>query len=117
MHQRTAGLVARARGHRRYYAAALSGGEALLLKRRDGAVRVLARARCAAAPDAPLALALTAAGAALRVSVAGRPLLEAQDAEYVSGGAGFLVEEGGYLARGFRVERARPPHETMTQEA
>ena len=120
VHQRTAGLVARARGHRRYYAAALSGGEAFLLKRRDGAVRVLARARCAAAPDAPLALALTAAGAALRVSVAGRPLLEAQDAEYVSGGAGFLVEEGGYLARGFRVERARPPHDAndaMTHEA
>ena len=108
VHQRTAGLVARARGHRRYYAAALSGGQALLLKRRDESVRVLARARYAAPPDAPLDLALTAAGAELRMAVAGRPLLAAQDSEYVSGGAGFLVEEGGYLARGFRVERVRP---------
>lgn len=108
VHQRTAGLVARARGHRRYYAAALSGGQALLLKRRDGQAQVLARADYAAAPDTPLPLALTAAGAELRMAVAGRPLLSARDGDYVSGGAGFLVEEGGYLARGFRVERARP---------
>ena len=106
VHQRTAGLVARARGHRRYYAAVLSGGEARLLKRRDGEARVLASRRWAVTPNAPLRLALTAAGDALRFAVAGRSILTARDAEYVSGGAGFLVEEGGYLARGLRVERA-----------
>ena len=106
VHQRTAGLVARARGHRRYYAAVLSGGEARLLKRRDGEARVLASRRWAVTPNAPLRLALTAAGDALRFAVAGRPILTARDAEYVSGGAGFLVEEGGYLARGLQVERA-----------
>ena len=105
VHQRTAGLVARSRGHRRYYAAVLSAGEARLLKRRDGEVLVLARCPCAAPPDVPLEVALTVAGDELRCSVAGRARLTARDEEYASGGAGFLVEEGGYLARGFRVER------------
>ena len=104
VHQRTAGLVARARGHRRYYAAVLCGGEARLLKRRDGAVQVLAQCPCAAPPDQPLPVALTVAGDRLRFVVAGRVMVTAQDSEYASGGAGFLVEEGGYLACGFRVE-------------
>ena len=106
VHQQAAGLVARARGHRRYYAAVLTDGEARLLKRRDGEARVLASRRWAVTPNAPLRLALTAAGAALRCAVDGRPILTARDEEYASGGAGFLVEEGGYLARGLRVERA-----------
>ena len=106
VHQRTAGLVARARGHRRYYAAVLSAGEARLLKRRDGTVEVLARCPCDAPHDDPLEVALTVAGEELRFAVAGRALLTARDGEYASGGAGFLVEEGGFLARGFRVERA-----------
>ena len=104
VHQRTVGLVARARGHRRYYAAVLCAGEARLLKRRDGAVQVLARCPCAAPPDQPLPVALTVAGDKLRFAVAGRVLVTAHDGEYASGGAGFLVEEGGYLACGFRVE-------------
>ena len=105
VHQRTAGLVARARGHRRYYAAVLCGGEARLVKRRDGTVEVLARCPCDAPHDDPLAVALTVAGDGLRFALGGRELLAARDGEYASGGAGFLVEEGGYLARGFRVER------------
>ena len=105
VHQRTAGLVARARGHRRYYAAVLCGGEARLVKRRDGAVQVLAQCPCAAPLDQPLPVALTVAGDRLRFVVAGRVMVTAQDSEYASGGAGFLVEEGGYLACGFRVER------------
>lgn len=106
VHQRTAGLVARARGHRRYYAAVLSGDEARLLKRRDGTVEVLACCPCDAPHDDPLDVALTVAGEELRFAVGGRALLTARDGEYASGGAGFLVEEGGYLARGLRVERA-----------
>ena len=106
VHQRTAGLVARARGHRRYYAGVLCGGEARLVKRRDGTVEVLACCPYDAPHDRPLAVALTAAGDELRFAVGGRALLTARDGEYASGGAGFLVEEGGYLARGFTVERA-----------
>ena len=111
VHQRAAGLVARARGHRRYYAGVLGagtarGGEARLVKRRDGTVEVLARCPYDAPHDQPLAVALTVAGDELRFAVAGRALLTARDGEYAGGGAGFLVEEGGYLARGFQVERA-----------
>ncbi len=104
VHQRTAGLVARARGHRRYYAAVLCAGEARLLKRRDGALRVLASRAHETPPDAALPVSLTVAGDELRFAAAGRVLLTARDGEYRSGGAGFLVEEGGYLACGFRVE-------------
>ncbi|MDD9988353.1 MAG: ADP-ribosylglycohydrolase family protein [Spirochaetaceae bacterium] len=106
VHQRAAGLVARARGHRRYYAGVLCGGEARLVKRRDGTVQVLARCPCDAPHDQPLEVALTVVGEELRFALGSRALLAARDGEYASGGAGFLVEEGGYLASGFRVERA-----------
>ena len=108
VHQRTAGLVARARGHRRYYGAVLCAGEARLLKRRDGAVRVLARCRYAAPSAQPLPVALTVAGDELCFTADGQVLVTARDGEYASGGAGFLVEEGGYLASGFRVGRPPP---------
>ena len=69
-------------------------------------MKILARRPCDAPPDVPLEVALTVAGDELRCAVAGRVVVTATDGEYVSGGAGFLVEEGGFLARGFRVERA-----------
>ncbi len=42
--QKTAGLVARARGHRRYYAGLLGGDRAVIVKRRDGVESLLAQA-------------------------------------------------------------------------
>lgn len=102
--QRTAGLVARARGHRRYYAAVFQGGEAQIWRRRDADSAILARQRCDIPFDEPLEFAFQLRGEQLGFSIDGKHILRAEDDHYPSGGAGFIVEEGGYLADGFVVE-------------
>lgn len=99
------GLVARARGHRRYYAGILKGGEAQIILRYDREVRVLA-----AAPFAPGAigwhdLAFSVAGDSLTLAVDGETLLTASDTTLRSGGAGFVVNTGSIVANGFHVAR------------
>ena len=101
--QRTAGLVARARGHRRYYAAVYQGGEAQIWRRRDADCAILARQRCEIPFDEPLEFAFSLCGDQLEFAIEGQHLLRATDDQFVSGGAGFIVEEGGYLANGFMV--------------
>ncbi len=102
--QRTAGLVARARGHRRYYAAVVQGGEAQIWRRRDADCALLARKPCDIPFDQPLEFAFTLRGDQLEFAIDGQRVLSAHDGSYTSGGAGFIVEEGGYLANGFAVE-------------
>ncbi len=102
--QRTAGLVARARGHRRYYAAVYCDGEAQIWRRHDADCAVLAALRRPIPRDEPLVFAFSLRGPQLRLAIAGQTLLQAKDTTYTSGAAGFIVEEGGYLAKGFAIE-------------
>ena len=101
------GLVARARGHRRYYAGVIAGGQARLVRRRDAEVVVLASAPFLGAPEQPVAMDLRVVGTHLELRLGGELIAEADDTLYPSGGAGFVVDEGMVLARGFRV-RAHP---------
>ena len=101
--QRTAGLVARARGHRRYYAAVHQQGEAQIWRRRDAECRILARKACEIPFDVPLEFAFSLHGDRLEFAIEGRSILRATDDHYTNGGAGFIVEEGGYLATSFSV--------------
>ena len=105
LQQRAAGLVARARGHRRYYAAVIRDGQAAILKRRDGEVITLAAGPQGYAVDERHALALRVEGDRLAMFVDGQQVAEATDGEYTSGGAGFVVDEGGILCDGFSVAR------------
>ena len=102
--QRTAGLVARARGHRRYYAAVVQGGEAQIWRRRDADCALLARCCFDIPYDRPLEFDFHLRGEGLEFAIDGQRVLSAHDGSYTSGGAGFIVEEGGYLANGFAVE-------------
>ena len=102
--QRTAGLVARARGHRRYYAAVVQGGEAQIWRRRDADCALLARCCYDIPYDRPLEFDFHLRGEGLEFAIDGQRVLSAHDGSYTSGGAGFIVEEGGYLANGFAVE-------------
>ena len=90
------GLVLRARGHRQYYAALLSGGDTLSIVRRDayGDV-VLAKTAFLYAQYEPLRLTFEAKGDCLTASV-GHTTLHGQDEErrYPSGGAGFRIDSG-----------------------
>ncbi|MPV36275.1 ADP-ribosylglycohydrolase family protein [Georgenia subflava] len=101
------GIVARARGHRNYYAAVLDSWRTLTLVRRDhDEEHVLARADVEYAEDSPLDLALTCRGTQLSCTVGGRAVLVAEDDSsraLRSGGAGFLVTTGTMLADGFTV--------------
>ncbi len=93
------GLVIRARGHRQYYAALLSGGNTLSLVLRDAAGdTVLSQCEFAYPVFEELSMALSAYGNNLNVCV-GETELHAADesARYPSGGAGFRVDCGAMM--------------------
>ena len=104
LHQ-AGGLVLRSKGHRRYYAAILSGGTtASIIARRDDAIDTLAAVDFPYEQDRVYALRFEARGAALALSIDGVRILEVRDpGGYMRGGAGFVVERGTLLADGFRV--------------
>ena len=101
----TVGLVARARGHRRYYAGVVHGGRASILRRRNDDLSVLASVPYAFAPNSRQTFALTVRGEEIALTIDGRPLLAATDATFSSGGAGFLIEGGTVPALGLTVAR------------
>jgi hypothetical protein len=105
LHKAT-GLVGRARGHRRYYAGIVENQVAKIIKRRDEHVTVLAEAPFAYAENSKLKFEVKVVGDQIAFSVDGALLLTAADAEYVSGGAGFFIEEGTIPALGFEVRAA-----------
>lgn len=93
------GLVVRARGHRRHYAAVLEGGDRLrLLDRCGGEETELASQPFSYAADQPLTLSVRCRGDELTVSVDGRPMLFASDSRHPCGGVGFLVSRGTMMA-------------------
>ncbi|WP_423065086.1 ADP-ribosylglycohydrolase family protein [Devosia sp. CN2-171] len=98
-----AGLVARARGHRRYYAGRVTDGKAQIVRRRDDAVDVLAEVPVNYAEHDTLDFRLAVSGDSLEFSVGDRARVTAKDSSYVSGGAGFYIDEGTVPARGFAV--------------
>ena len=103
---RRGGVVLRAGGLRRYYAAVFSGGNtAAIVAREHRAVCMLARAPFPYVTERPYAVRFAAAGDRLTLSVDGAPLLQARDGRYRGGGAGFVIDQGTMLADGFRVRR------------
>ena len=102
------GLVLRARGLRRYYAALFCGGDRLaIVAQQDAERHILAECTFAYRKEHPYALRFAALGERLTLLVDGRLLLEAQDGRYDGGGAGFLIERGTMLADGFLVQSLR----------
>ena len=103
------GLVARARGHRQYYAALLSGGDTLSIVLRDASGdHVLAKTTLHYAEFEPLNLMLTVKENTLEAR-AGAIRLKAIDsqAKYPSGGAGFRVDNGTMMVDGIRIENEK----------
>jgi ADP-ribosylglycohydrolase len=98
-----AGLVARARGHRRFYAAVLRPGRAQILLRLDGEERVLAERPFAYEVDDVHTLDFEVCHSRLTLRIDGQVIAIANDTTLVSGGAGYLIDRGSVLANGFRV--------------
>lgn len=99
------GLVARAQGHRRYYALVLSAGNrASLIKRCDDQVTVLATADFTYDLDTLYELTLEVNGPHIRGIVEGAELLAVHDGTFGYGEAGFLMSNGSMTADGFVVQ-------------
>jgi hypothetical protein len=104
--QKAAGLVARARGHRRYYAGLLAHDRAAIVKRCDGVESLLTEVPMQLRSGEAHSLRFSVVGDALRLEIDGDRELFATDGEYVRGGAGFVVDEGGVLVDGFSIQRS-----------
>ena len=100
---KSVGLIVRARGHRRYYAGVVENQVAKIIKRVDDTVTVLAQSPYAYEENAKLHFKMAVKGTDLTFSIGDRELIKASDEFLVSGGAGFLIEQGTVLAMGFEV--------------
>lgn len=103
-----AGLAARSKGHRRYYAAVLSENrEIQIIKCRDNQETVLAKMDFSYQQFAAQRLAFEVIRDELKVYVDGQPVLSCRDSHepYLCGSAGFLVDSGTMFIDGFLLER------------
>jgi hypothetical protein len=103
--QIAAGLVARSRGHQRYYAAVLTKGMAVIVKRRDKKVIILASVPFNYTIDEVHHMGFKVNKNHLTMLIDGKECVHASDDEYVSGAAGYLVDEGAILCDGFTVNK------------
>ncbi|MFB2597872.1 ADP-ribosylglycohydrolase family protein [Herbiconiux sp. P17] len=111
----TAGLVVRARGHRRFSAALFTGGTVQLVDQTDAHRVVLAETPFPYDLDRRYHVELSCLGDELVLAVDGHEILRARTARAGGGGAGFLVERGTFTADGFTVIRRHGVHSVQNQ--
>jgi ADP-ribosylglycohydrolase len=101
------GLVAHSRGHRRYYAAVLQGGNTFsIIKRRDEKTEVLQSADFPYEEFKPYTISFTVWGENLSAAVNGQTLLTCVDNDpYEGGAAGFIIEDGTMYIDGFLLRQ------------
>lgn len=103
------GLVARAAGHRRYYAAVLRGHNTLaIIKRKDSMETTLCSMPFTYTEFTPYELRFTLCANRLELAVGGKPLLACEDTDnpYFCGGTGFLVNSGAMFIDDFTIAAA-----------
>lgn len=102
------GIVVRARGHRRYYAAIFQGGnEVRLVKRIDDQVSVLTQTNFSYEQFVRLHTVFSVVGNTLNLVVNGVQLLEtkcAEDKRLSSGAGGFIINRGSMFIDDFILE-------------
>ena len=98
------GLVLRQQGLRRCYLAVYDGTEMRIVRRRDDTDTILARKRIALADETHYRWKFSARGDLLRLSIAGKTILSAQDAAFASGGVGVYLESGRQFVRAIAVQ-------------
>lgn len=103
VHAEYAGLVARAKGHRRYYAAVFGGGQIKLIRRKGEEIAVLAVSDKTYAEGDWHDLRFEVRGNELTFLVDGEAACAAVDDTFPTGSCGFVVDEGAIVADGFTV--------------
>lgn len=107
LHQ-AGGLVLRSKGHRQYYAAVFSNSDTVsIIMRHNNEMRVLALTEFQYEVDRPYTVKFEADANSLALHIDGKRILQARDPDrtYLYGGAGFLVEQGTFVADGFVVSK------------
>jgi ADP-ribosylglycohydrolase len=105
---KSGGLVARSKGHRRYYAAILEGGTtASIIMRKNEEIIVLGSVPFPYIEDRLYQMKLEITGNQFTLHIDDAAVLKAIDPKntYDRGSAGFLVEEGTILAENFIVNK------------
>lgn len=107
--QEAAGLVARAKGHRRYYGAVLTNGQAVIYRQKDGERITVASESFdfESGVDHIYNMKFTVNKDTLTLYVDGKAAVSGQDEAYTCGGAGFVVDYGAILADRFEIIRVK----------
>lgn len=103
-----AGLVARSKGHRRFYAAVMTGMDKVrIVKRCDDKLTILGEAGFDYEEFREYEMTFRVKGQELELLVDKKRLLACHDSDgpYTAGGAGFLVDTGSMFIKGFCLER------------
>ncbi len=103
VHAKSAGLVARSKGHRRYYAAVFSDGKMQIIKRLADSVQVLAQGDVSYQEGEWYDLAFTVQKNQLSMFVDGKKVCTCEDDSFTNGGAGYMISEGAIVAEKFTV--------------
>lgn len=103
--QDAAGLVARAKGHRRYYGAVLSQGRAVIYRQCNEERKEIASAAYDFSIDDTHELEFVLDHSSLTFLVDGKLAVSGDDSSYGCGGAGFVVDSGAILGDGFEIKR------------
>lgn len=104
VHAKYAGLVARAKGHRRYYAAVFGEGKVYLLCRKGEEITVLATSEMSYREGDWHDFRFEVKGSRLTFLVDGQTACTCEDDTYSRGSCGFMVDEGAIVAKEFTVE-------------
>lgn len=103
--QDSAGLVARAKGHRQYYGAVFTEGCAVIYRQKDDKRIILGKKVFGYKIDHTYQLTFKVKAENLEFYVDDKLIVAASDGEYKFGQAGFVVDSGAILGDGFIIER------------
>ena len=104
VHAKQAGLVIRAKGHRNYYAGVFGGGKIKIIRRHGAEVETLSIAEQRYSEGDWYNMRLEADGNKLTFYVNDVAVATAADSMFLSGAAGFVVDEGTIVAKTFTIQ-------------
>lgn len=102
----SAGMLVRAKGHRRYVAALFTKGRTVrLVEREHNEQKILAEADCPYDLDRDYSLTVSVQGERVELHINGEPYLKATCSRHLKGAAGFIVNTGTVLVKDFSIRR------------